>query len=149
MRCSNHFCGANAIRPYHLPVVANRLRPKSESHPSHIQKRCSERVVAVVLIWWLPLFEKGGCRCSEMVGCKYHLQPSQMAFATLADGICAPPLSNIVHHHFRTSTTRVFEHRSPPFSNADYRRFERCRQPGRIRQADFSNIVCYLRPRGR
>ena len=100
MRCSNHFCGANAIHPYHLPVVANRLRPISKS---------------VVRKGWLPLFEKGGCRCSEMVGCKCHLQPSQMAFATLADGICDP-----CRWHLRTTS---FEHRSPPLPNIDHQGF--------------------------
>ena len=87
---------------------------------------CSNGVVAVVLIWWLPLFGKGGCRCSEIVGCKCHLQSSQMAFATIAYGICdhcrwhlrttsfehrSPPLPNIDHQGFRTSFTTLFEGR--------------------------------------
>jgi len=141
MRYSNHFCGANAIRPYHLPVVANRIRPKSESHPPISQKRCSERVVAVVLMWWLPLFEKVGCRCSEMVGCKCHLQPSQMAFASLADGIC-----DHCRWHLRTTS---FEHRSPPLPNIDHQGFrtsattlsERRRQILRTPTIDVSNAA--------
>ena len=79
-----------------------------------------------MLIWWLPLFGKGGCRCSEIVGCKCHLQSSQMAFATIAYGICdhcrwhlrttsfehrSPPLPNIDHQGFRTSFTTLFEGR--------------------------------------
>ena len=76
---------------------------------------CSNGVVAVVLIWWLPLFGKGGCRCSEIVGCKCHLQSSQMPFATIADGICD-------HRRWHLRTTS-FEHRSPPFPNIDHQGF--------------------------
>ena len=185
MHCSNHFCGANAIHPYHLPLwqIASALNPNAlfesflwgecdsplpfplwQITSAHIPNalfgkggcRCADMVVAVVRKGWLPLFGNGGL---------------QMPFATLADGICDPcrwhlrPLQMaFAHHLFRTSFTTTSEHRPPGFpnivhhpfrtptadtSNADYRRFERCRQPGRIRQADFSNIVCYLRPRGR
>ena len=145
MRCSNHFCGANAIHPYHLPVVANRLHHISQCivriifvgrmrftpticplwqiasapYPKALFGkggcRCTDMVVAVVRKGWLPLFEKGGCRCSEMVGCKCHLQPSQMAFASLADGICDP-----CRWHLRTTS---FEHRSPPLPNIDHQGF--------------------------
>jgi len=72
-------------------------------------------VVAVVRKWWLPLFGKGGCRCSAQVVDKCHLQTSQMAFATIADGIC-----NHRRWHLRTTS---FEHRSPPLPNIDHQGF--------------------------
>ena len=109
MHCSNHFCGANAIRPYHLPVVANRLRPYPKALFGKGGCRCADVVVAVVRKGWLPLFGNGGL---------------QMPFATLADGICNPrrwhlqPLQMaFAHHLFRTSSTTTSERRPPGFPN--------------------------------
>ena len=79
--------------------------------------RCSERVVAVVRKRWLSLFGAGGRQmpfaniadgiCDH---CRWHLRPSQMAFA---------------HHLFRTSFTTISEHRPPGFPNIGNHPFRR------------------------
>ena len=147
MHCSNHFCGANAIRPYHLPVVANLI---------HHKPKCVVRIIFVGRMRFTPticplwqiasapypkaLFGKGGCHCADIVVAVvrkgwlplFGNGGLQMPFATLADGICNPrrwhlrPLQMaFAHHLFRTSSTTTSEHRPPGFSNIVHHLFRR------------------------
>ena len=147
MRCSNHFCGANAIRPYHLPVVANRLRPYPKSVVRIIFVGRMRFAPTICPVWQIAfahipnaLFGKGGCRCADVVVAVvrkgwlplFGNGGLQMPFATIADGICNPrrwhlrPLQMaFAHHLFRTSFTTTSEHRPPGFSNIVHHPFRR------------------------
>lgn len=126
MRCSNHFCGANAIRPYHFPLWQIASAPYPKALFGEGGCRCADMVVTVVRKGWLPLFGNGGL---------------QMPFATLADGICnhrrwhlRPLQMAFAHHLFRTSNTTTSERRPPGFSNIVH-------HPFRTPTADTSNAA--------